>query len=209
MRNLDNNLNKLMDYIVKFNNYNGYMPSVREMAKEINIKSTSTIYYYLNILEQKSLIKKSEKNHARAFEIVKEKPVYDSKKTSALGMTNIPLVGTITAGIPILATENVDGEFSFPNGMFNGEELFMLNVSGESMINAGILDGDIIIVRKQSNAENGEIVVAMIDDSATVKRFFKEDGRYRLQPENPTMQPIYCNEIEILGKVIGLVRKIR
>ena len=210
MRNLDENLKKLMDYIVDFNNRNGYMPSIREMAKEIGIKSTSTINYYINILEQKNLLKRNpEKNRARAFEIVKETPKFVRYNEYCPEITNIPLVGTITAGEPILAVENIESQFGFPDDMFGSGDLFMLNVTGESMINAGIYNNDIIIVHKQSYAENGEIVAALIDDCATVKRFFKEKDRIRLQPENPTMNPIYCDNCIILGKVVGLVRKMR
>ena len=210
MRNLDENIKKLMDYIVDFNSKNGYMPSIREMAKEIGIKSTSTINYYINILEEKNLLKRnSQKNRARAFEIVKETPKFVRYNEYCPEITNIPLVGTITAGQPILAVENIESQFGFPDDMFGSGDLFMLNVTGESMINAGIYNNDIIIVHKQSYAQNGEIVAALIDDCATVKRFYKEKDRIRLQPENPTMNPIYCDECLILGKVVGLVRKMR
>jgi len=210
MRNIDDNLKKLMDFIIEFNSNNGYMPSVREMGKEIGIKSTSTIYYYLNILQQKNLIRKNNsKNIARAFEIVKEKPKFIQYNEFCPNIVNIPLVGTITAGTPILAVENIESQFGFPDDLFGNGELFMLNVTGESMIDAGIYNNDIIIVHKQNFANNGEIVAALIDDCATVKRFYKEENRIRLQPENPTMSPIYCDDCLILGKVVGLVRKMR
>lgn len=208
MRNLDDNLKKLMDYLIDYNNTNGYMPSIREMAKAIDIKSTSTINYYIDILEKRNLIKRKSRN-ARALEIVKETPKFVRYNEYCPELVNIPLVGTITAGVPILAVENIDSQFGFPDNLFGSDDLFMLNVNGESMIDAGIYNNDIIVVHKQSYADNGEIVAALVDDCATVKRFFKEDGRIRLQPENPTMKPIYCDNVIILGKVVGLVRKMR
>ena len=199
-----------MDYIVEFSNSYGYMPSVREMAKHIGIKSTSTINYYISILEQRNYLKRNEsRNKARALEIIKETPKFVRYNEYCPEITNIPLVGTITAGAPILAIENIESQFGFPEDMFGSSDLFMLNVTGESMINAGIYNNDIIIVHKQSTAENGEIVAALIDDCATVKRFYKEKDRIRLQPENPTMSPIYCDNCVILGKVVGLVRRMR
>ena len=210
MRNLETNLKNLMDYIVEFSNSYGYMPSVREMAKHIGIKSTSTINYYISILEQRNYLKRNEsRNKARALEIIKETPKFVRYNEYCPEITNIPLVGTITAGAPILAIENIESQFGFPEDMFGSSDLFMLNVTGESMINAGIYNNDIIIVHKQSTAENGEIVAALIDDCATVKRFYKEKDRIRLQPENPTMSPIYCDNCVILGKVVGLVRRMR
>ena len=210
MRNLDDNLKKLMDFVVDFNSKNGYMPSVREIAKNIGVKSTSTVNYYINVLEQKNLLKRnSQKNCARAFEIVKETPKFVRYNEYCPEITNIPLVGTVTAGSPIYAVENIESQFGFPDDMFGTDDLFMLNVTGESMINAGIYNNDIIVVHKQSYANNGEIVVALLDDCATVKRFFKEENRFRLQPENPTMSPIYSDNVVILGKVVGLIRKMR
>lgn len=210
MRNLETNLKNLMDYIMEFSDNHGYIPSVREMAAHIGIKSTSTINYYIDILEQRNLLKRhSGKNRARALEIVKETPTFVRYNEYCPEITNIPLVGTITAGTPILAVENIESQFGFPEDMFGSSDLFMLNVTGESMINAGIYNNDIIVVRRQNHAENGEIVAALIDDCATVKRFYKEKDRIRLQPENPTMSPIYTDNCIILGKVVGLVRKIR
>ena len=210
MRNLENNLKNLMDYIVEFNDQNGYLPSVREMASHIGIKSTSTINYYISILENRNLLKRNQqKNKARAFEIVRETPKFVKYNEYCPEITNIPLVGTVTAGAPILAVENIESQFGFPEDIFGSENLFMLNVTGESMIDAGIYNNDMIVVKKQSTAVNGDIVCALIDDYATIKRFYKEDNRYRLQPENSTMQPIYTDHVVILGKVIGLVRKMK
>lgn len=210
MRNLEGNLKNLMDFLIDYKNEHGYIPSVREMAKHIGIKSTSTIDYYLNILKQRNLIRKNEaKNRVRAIEIVKETPKFVKYNEYCPEIVNIPLVGTITAGNPILAVENIDCQFGFPEDIFGSDDLFMLNVTGESMINAGIFNNDIIIVHKQSTAENGEIVAAMIDGYATVKRFYKEENAIRLQPENPDFKPIYSTDVTILGKVVGLVRKFR
>ena len=210
MRNLENNLKALMDYILDFNTENGYLPSVREMANHLDIKSTSTINYYINILEQRNLIKRnSQKNKARAFEILSSQQKTVSNYQPTFNLINIPLVGTITAGQPILAVENIESQYELSADLFGSGDLFMLNVSGESMINAGIYDGDLIVVHKQQTADNGEIVAALIDDTATVKRFYKEQDCIRLQPENPTMQPIYVKDVKILGKVVGLIRKMR
>src|SRR5574344_2794839 len=182
MRNLEGNLKALMDYITSFSNDNGYMPSMREMASHIGIKSTSTIDYYINILVERNLLKRnSQKNIARALELAKETPKFVQYNKYVPEITNIPLIGTITAGTPILAVENIESQFGFPEDMFGNNDLFMLNVTGESMIGAGIYNNDIIIVHKQSYAENGEIVAALIDDCATVKRFYKENNRFRLQ----------------------------
>lgn len=209
-RDLETHLRDLMDYLSDFKNSNGYLPSIREMANHIGIKSTSTIDYYLKILEKRNLIKRnSTKNKVRAIEIVKETPKFVRYNEYCPEIVNIPLVGDVTAGMPILAVENIESQFGFPEDMFGTDGLFMLSVTGESMIDAGIYNNDMIIVRKQSTAENGEIVVAMIDGYATVKRFYKENKRFRLQPENPSFPPMYFDHVDILGKVVGLVRKFR
>ena len=210
IRDLEGHLKHLMDYLEEFKVKNGYLPSIREMASEIGIKSTSTIDYYLKVLEKRNLIKRnSVKNKVRAIEIVKEKPRFVRFNEYCPELVNVPLLGDITAGTPILAVENIDSQFGFPEDMFGKDELFMLSVTGESMIDAGIYNNDMIIVRKQSTAENGEIIVAMIDGYATVKRFYKEKKRIRLQPENALFPPMYFDNVEILGKVVGLVRKFR
>lgn len=201
----------ILNFIIKYQKENGYPPTVREMCKALNISSTSTVSYYLDMLENEGLIKKSA-NKNRALEINSELSSNVVKINSDLNqftsITKIPIVGKITAGSPILAVEECEEYFMVSPNLFRGDDLFMLTVSGESMINAGIFDGDKIILHKQSTANNGEIVAALIDDGyATVKRFYKENGRYRLQPENDTMEPIIVDNVSILGKVIGLVRK--
>ncbi len=190
---------ELLNFIRNHQEEFGYPPTVREMCRAIKVSSTSTISYYLNKLENNGQIKKSP-NKNRALEIVGETFNFND-------YVKIPIVGKITAGEPILAVENTEEYFLASPSLFRGDGLFILTVSGESMINAGIYNGDKIVVRQQSSAENGEIVAALIDGMATVKRFYKEDGRYRLQPENDSMGPIYTDHVEILGKVIGLIRK--
>lgn len=184
----------VLAYINEYNAEYGYSPTVREICAELNIKSTASAYYYIEKLKEEGYLSKSpNKNRAVNF-----------KKSSSV---NIPLIGTVTAGQPVFAYENYEDYYSFPAGSFKGSDLFMLNVQGSSMIDAGIYDGDKIIVRKQETAENGDIVVALIDDSATVKRFFRRDGHFVLHPENESMADIIVEECSILGKVIGLVRR--
>ncbi len=190
---------ELLAFIKNHQEEFGYPPTVREMCRAIKVSSTSTISYYLNKLETSGLIKKSP-NKNRALEIVGETFNFSD-------YVKIPIVGKITAGEPILAVENTEEYFIASPSLFRGDGLFILTVRGESMINAGIFNGDKIVVRQQSTAQNGEIVAALIDGLATVKRFYKEENRYRLQPENDTMEPIYTDHVEILGKVVGLIRK--
>lgn len=203
----------LLDFIKTHVEKFGYPPTVREMCRAVKVSSTSTISYYLTKLENGGFIKKSP-NKNRALELIEQPNAKNFSNVTNIesfqtnnNFIRIPILGKITAGEPILAVENVEEYFMVSPNLFRGEGLFMLTVSGESMINAGIYDGDKIILRQQNQAENGDIVAAMIDGSATVKRFFKENGQVRLQPENETMKPIYAPSVDILGKVIGLVRK--
>ena len=186
---------KVYDYIAKSLRENGYAPSVRDICRDLGYKSTSTVHMYLNRLDMFGYISKDD-GKSRALKM---------NDGSAPKVSAVPLLGVVTAGAPILASENLEGYVGFI-GNGDGESLFALRVRGESMIEAGILDGDIIIAEKTCYAENGEIVVAMIDDEATVKRFFREGGKYRLQPENSSMQPIICDEVLILGKVVAIQR---
>ena len=188
-----NKMHAVLNFINEYNAEYGYSPTVREICEKLNIKSTASAYYYMEKLKEEGYISKSpNKNRAVNF-----------KRNSSV---NIPLIGTVTAGQPIFAYENYEDYYSFPADSFHGSELFMLNVQGTSMNDAGICDGDKIVVRKQQNADNGDIVVALLDDSATVKRFYKKNGYYVLHPENETMADIVVEQVEILGKVIGLVR---
>lgn len=188
----------VMDYIRKFSEENGYTPSVREIGKECGIKSTATVYSYLQKLQDKGYLNKAN-NKKRSVTLAKSSGV------------NIPLIGTVTAGQPIFAYENYEDYYTFPAGEFRGEDLFMLRVQGTSMIDAGIMDGDKIVVRRQETAENGEIVVALVEDSATVKRFYRKDGHIVLHPENEALSDMIYEdgEVSILGKVVGLMRNYR
>ncbi|MDE6597778.1 MAG: transcriptional repressor LexA [Clostridia bacterium] len=184
----------VFDFIQKYISENGFAPSVREICKSCDIKSTATAFNYINELAEKGLINKANfKNRAVSL------------KQNVL---NVPLVGTVAAGQPIFATENYENFYSIPGNFFSGEDLFMLNVHGDSMINIGMFDGDKIVVKRQETADNGDIVVALVDDSATVKRFFKRDGKIILHPENDNMQDFIFDNVTILGKVVGLMRNI-
>lgn len=179
----------------------GYPPSVREMCLAVDLKSTSTVHSHLNTLQKKGYIKRDPAK-PRAIEILDE-----DIKWLDQNATPVPILGRVTAGNPILAVENIETYLPLPNHMARHKEVYVLKVVGESMIKAGILDGDQIIVNRQTTASNGEIVVALIEDEVTVKRFFKENGTIRLQPENDSMQPIYGEDIQVIGKVIGLFRE--
>lgn len=178
----------------------GYPPTVREICEAVKLKSTSSVHAHLETLEKNGYIRK-DSTKQRAIEIVD-----DEFNLARREVVNIPIVGTVAAGQPLLATENISDYFPVPADMLPNSELFMLKVRGDSMINVGIYEGDTIIVSRQNTANNGEIVVALVDDSATVKRFYKENGHFRLQPENDYMEPIIVESCEVLGKVIGLLR---
>ena len=193
------NQQRILDFIKSEIQTKGYPPSVREIGDAVGLKSTSTVHGHLTRLEKKGLIHRDSMK-PRAMEIVND-PAF-----SRTASVTLPVVGKVTAGIPILAEENIDEFIAIPESMVGEGEHFILNVKGESMIQAGILDGDYLVIRKQPDANNGEIVVAMIDDEATVKRFYKENGHFRLQPENPAMEPFLVDEVVILGKVVSLYR---
>ncbi len=178
----------------------GFPPAVREICEAVNLKSTSSVHSHLETLEKNGYIRR-DPSKPRAIEIVD-----DCFNLARREVVNVPIVGTVTAGQPILAVENMEGYFPIPMEYMPNEETFMLHVKGDSMINAGIFNGDQILVQKQQTAKNGDFVVAMMDDSVTVKTFYKEKDHYRLQPENDTMEPIIVSEVMILGKVIGLFR---
>lgn len=178
----------------------GYPPAVREICEAVDLRSTSSVHSHLETLEKNGYIRR-DPTKPRAIEILD-----DDFNLTRREVVNVPIVGHVAAGEPILATENIENYFPIPVEYMPNEETFMLKVKGESMINAGIFNGDNVLVKKQPNAENGDIVVALADDSATVKTFYKEDGYYRLQPENDTMDPIIVKECSILGKVFGVFR---
>ena len=192
---------KILDYIREIINRNGYSPSIRDIRTDLNIKSTSTVHTYLSRLEKKGYIQK-ENGKSRTLR------VEGMNDNTAESPVKVPLLGRVTAGMPILAVENYEGYVPYSGNRHYGEKdcLFALRVTGTSMIDAGILDGDIVIVEKTPVAENGEIVVALIEDEATVKTFYKENGHYRLQPQNKTMDPIIVDSLMILGRVISSIR---
>ncbi|NSW89955.1 MAG: transcriptional repressor LexA [Firmicutes bacterium] len=190
----------------------GYPPSVREICHAVGFKSTSTVHTYLEKLKKRGLIQKdpSKPRAIRIIDNADNKP-FTTNEIYLCGkkIVNVPIVGRVTAGQPILAVENIEDSFPLPAEIAQSGEVFMLKVQGESMINAGILDGDFVVVRQQNSAENGDIVVALIEDEATIKTFYREKDFIRLQPENPYMDPIIVKDnIPILGKVIGVFRKL-
>lgn len=191
---------EILEYIKETVLKKGYPPAVREICEAVHLKSTSSVHSHLETLEKNGYIRR-DPTKPRTIEIID-----DTFNFSRREMVNVPLIGTVAAGLPILAQENIEAYFPFPVETLPNKEVFMLRVKGDSMINAGILEGDQVLVEQQQTADNGDIVVALVDDSATVKRFYKEDGHYRLQPENDTMSPIIVNNVEVLGKVIGLLR---
>ena len=216
MRTKKEELNKrekaILKFIEKKIKEDGYPPSVREIGKAVGLSSTATVHGYLAKLRNKGYIKKEDKK-GRTLKLLKGgngMPVENTEKNfyTQKELIDVPLVGKITAGMPILAVENVTDTFPIPIDFVGNSETFMLTVKGESMIEAGILDGDYILVRKQPDAMNGEIVVALIEDEATVKTFYKEKDHIRLQPENSTMDPIIVPDCSILGKVIGVFRRM-
>lgn len=195
MKRIDND-EKVYRFINEFINDHGYAPTVREICRGCNIKSTATPYQIMNRLAERGLIKKTG-NRNRAVSIANHGPV-----------VNVPLIGTVAAGQPIFASENYEEYYSVPGNFFEGDNLFMLNVKGNSMIKIGMFDGDKVVVKRQETAENGDIVVALVDDSATVKRFFRRGRQIILHPENDDMSDFIFDEVQILGKVVGLMRNI-
>jgi len=194
-------LDSTLSFIKAFQKKNGYPPSVRDICSGLNINSTATAFDYINKLVEMGMLKKSDKKN-RAIGVKSKYSNFDKD------LIEIPLLGKITAGVPIDAIQDVEDVFSMPIDLFKKGQLFMLKVQGDSMINAGILDGDKIIVRQQATCNNGDIVAAMIDGEATVKRCYKENKQIRLQPENDNMKPIYCENADILGLVVGLIRRM-
>lgn len=197
---------RVLNYVREQIRKEGYAPSVREICKALDLKSTSTVHGYLVRLQRKGLIQKASLK-PRTLRIVEEekneKSYYTTKE-----MVDVPIVGKVTAGEPILAVENIEDSFPLPIDFVGNSETFMLRVRGDSMIEAGILSGDLVLVKQQNTAENGDIVVALIEDEATVKTFYKEKGFVRLQPQNSFMQPIIVPTCTILGKVAGVFRKL-
>ncbi|MCT4543970.1 MAG: transcriptional repressor LexA [Vallitalea sp.] len=193
--------NKILNFIKKEILSKGYPPSVREICNAVGLKSTSTVHGHLERLEKKGIIRR-DPTKPRAIEIIDE-----SISPIRREMVSVPIIGKVAAGEPLLAVENIEEYFPIPTEYMPNKQTFMLNVKGNSMIDAGIYDGDLILVQQQNNADNQDIVVALVDDSVTVKRFFREADHIRLQPENRFMEPIILDDVTILGKVIGLFRR--
>ena len=194
---------KILEFIKQEIRKKGYPPAVREIGEAVGLLSSSTVHGHLQTLEDKGYIRR-DPTKPRAIEILdSSSDLLDNKK-----VVHVPIIGRVTAGQPILAVENVEGSFPLQADLVTHDNVFMLRVQGDSMIEAGILNGDLIIVRQQNEARNGEIVVALIGEEATVKRFFKERTLIRLQPENSSMEPIYSQNVSILGKVIGVYRTL-
>lgn len=191
---------EILEYIKETILKKGYPPAVREIYEAVRLKSTSSVHSHLEQLEKNGYIRR-DPTKPRTIEIID-----DTFNLARREVVNVPLLGTVAAGAPILAQENIENYFPIPVEMLPNKEIFMLKVKGDSMIDAGIYNGDRVIVAKADTARNGEIVVALVDDSATVKTFYKEKGRFRLQPQNASMDPIILDEVQILGKVIGLFR---
>ena len=198
--NLSDKQKRILDFIKDEIRSKGYPPSVREICDAVGLKSTSTVHGYLERLEKKGYIRR-DPTKPRAIEILDDTSYISQKE-----LVNVPVVGRVTAGQPILAVENIEDTFPLPVERLHNSDVFMLSIKGESMLGAGIFDGDYVIVKQQSTAKNGDIIVALIEDEATVKTFYKEADHFRLQPANPAMDPILTKEVSILGKVIGVIR---
>lgn len=205
---------KIMQFLCEYLKTHSFPPTVREIANAVGLKSTASVHSHLIALEEEGFIRKNPFN-SRAIEIVNENSnlTYDAIEerydNTVIETISLPIVGQVAAGIPILAIENIEDQFPIPAGYAPHGTLFMLRVKGDSMIEAGILDGDMIMVKQQETADNGDIVVALIDDSATVKTFYKKDNKIVLQPENSSMEPIIVDTVSILGKVFGVYRFFR
>ena len=201
--NLTDREREIYNYILNAIKNEGYSPSVRDICNALNMKSTSTVHTYLERLERKGMIQK-ESGKSRTLRI-------ENEGIHASSTVRVPILGKVAAGMPILAVENYEGYIDFPRPSSNvtSNDMFALRIQGDSMIEAGILDGDLIIVEKRTTAEDGEIIVALVDDEATVKTFYREADCFRLQPENRTMEPIYVRELLVLGKVVASMRFYR
>ncbi|MBQ8508940.1 MAG: transcriptional repressor LexA [Clostridia bacterium] len=201
--NLTDREREIYNYILNAIRNEGYSPSVRDICNALNMKSTSTVHTYLERLERKGMIQK-ESGKSRTLRI-------ENEGTHPSTTVRVPILGKVAAGMPILAVENYEGYLDFPrpSSKLTSNDLFALKVQGESMIEAGIMDGDLIVVEKTTTAKDGDIIVALVEDDATVKTFYREEDRFRLQPENSSMEPIYVKELLVLGKVIACMRFYR
>jgi len=203
VRDLSTRQRQILEFIQKSITERGYPPSVREIGQAVGLSSSSTVHAHLTALEKKGLLRR-DPTKPRAIEVLDDEAWMRRER-----LVPVPVLGQVTAGKPILAVENVEDTYPLPFDLVRDEDVFMLRVRGDSMIEAGILEGDLVLVRQQNHADDGDIVVALLGDEATVKRFFRDKDYIRLQPENPYMEPIIVKDVRILGKVIGLYRRIR
>ena len=194
----------ILQYIVQHTETHGYPPTVREIGQAVNLSSSSTVHAHLRTLENAGLIRR-DAVLTRAIRVV----AGNTEPFRPKHIANLPVVGRVAAGRPILAVEDIEDTFPVPKEFLSGGDGFMLRVKGDSMVEDGIMDGDYVVVRQQEAAENGDTVVALVEDEATVKRFYKENGRIRLQPANSSMEPMYFKELDVVGKVVGLVRRMQ
>lgn len=208
MNDLTKKQQEVFNFIKNYIEKNGYPPAVRDICKGVNLSSPSSVHAHINSLVELGYLKKDllKKRAITIAEDVKEDSDIYKGTENGIDYLEVPVIGQVAAGQPILAAENIERTFPLPMDFAKNKDVFMLRVKGDSMINAGIFDGDYVIVRREDTAVNGNIIVALIDDSATVKTFYKENGYFRLQPENDYMEPIIVNELKVLGKVIGLIR---
>jgi repressor LexA len=193
---------EILTFIQRYTDAHGYPPSVREIGQALGLTSSSTVHSHLSALEKKGFLRR-DPSKPRALEILKDERDIPAKKVVPL-----PVVGQVTAGLPILAQQNIEDYFPLPQEFVRSDECFILKVRGDSMVDAGIYDGDMLVVRKQQTAKDRDIVVARMEDEATVKRFFREDGRIRLQPENPRMEPIITRDVAIEGVALAVIHRL-
>lgn len=201
-RGLTRRQREILIFVQRFTDAHGYPPSVREIGQALGLTSSSTVHSHLSALEKKGYLRR-DPSKPRALEVLRDEHEIPAKK-----VVPIPIVGRVTAGQPILAQQNIEDYFPLPVEFVRSDEAFILYVRGDSMIDAGIYDGDMLVVRRQPTAKDRDIVVARIEDEATVKRFFREDGRIRLQPENPRMDPIYVRDVAIEGVAVAVIRRL-
>jgi repressor LexA len=204
-RDLTDRQRQILDFIKAEMRRKGYPPTVRDIGQAVGLSSSSTVHSHLAALEAKGLIRR-DPSKPRALEVLDEDR--DDRIAGTTGVVRLPVVGSVAAGMPMLAQENIEQTIPLPVDVVREDSTFVLRVKGDSMIDAGILDGDFVVVRQQATADNGDIVVALLEDEATVKRFFREADRVRLQPENPTMEPIYARDVSIMGKVVAVFRRM-
>ena len=216
-RPLSKSVQRIYDFICSYSAEHGYPPTVREIGQAVNLRSPSTVHMHLRTLESLGYLKR-DPNKPRALEIcdaedasrpmaaIPDGSLFTVHENPATGLSTLPLVGRVAAGEPILAEQNIEETLTLPTELVGSNSSFLLRVKGESMVDAGILDGDLVVVQEAHDADDGQIVVALLDDSATVKTFYREEGRIRLQPQNETMEPIYAENPIILGRVTGLIR---